>query len=231
MFLFHIFLLVFMIMTTELALRFVFGRFSKRDSFELRCLFFLLMALYFIIMLDYEGKHGLSITIPTSWNTRDLFLATIISLSGLLILLLILWFDYSLYDQNTKNDSNTHMEERFSSFFGMPQWIGITILSVLSGIVEELIFRYYIIDRISILTPHLDWAVGLSSFLYGLIYYYRTGWMSVCFRGIVGFLLSVLFILTENLLFVICIHVIWNIIILSMTSNQLKQFLQKYKMD
>ncbi|MBP1931236.1 CPBP family intramembrane glutamic endopeptidase [Ammoniphilus resinae] len=225
MILFDILLLVGTIIAIEYILKGLFSYFKFDEPLHQRFLYFLLMGVCFLVIVSLERQRGIFTPIPISWDLGDLAIATILSITGLVVLLIVFRIVYNSIPRETQRTS-FYMEET-NYYASIPKWYGIILLAFSSGFFEELIFRYYIIDRVGMITAHLDWAVGLSSLLYGLIYLPR-GWMNACFAGIIGFLLAVLFILTENILFVILIHIVWKLISLTMLQNRGNHLIHRF---
>ena len=81
----------------------------------------------------------------------------------------------------------------------------VILVSVSAGICEELIFRWYLLYWIE---SQANWMIAcvISSLLFGLWHLYL-GWAHVAKSAAVGFLLCLLYLYFESILFVIFLHI------------------------
>ena len=85
----------------------------------------------------------------------------------------------------------------------------VILVSVSAGICEELIFRWYLLYWIE---SQGNWMIAcvISSLVFGLWHLYL-GWTHVAKSAVVGFLLCLLYLYFESILFVIFLHIFMDV--------------------
>ena len=88
-------------------------------------------------------------------------------------------------------------------------FIFVILVSLSAGICEELIFRWYLLSYLEL---HTNWVMAciLSSLVFGLWHLYL-GWVHVARSAAIGFLLCLLYLYFESILFVIFLHALIDI--------------------
>jgi len=79
-------------------------------------------------------------------------------------------------------------------------------VSVTAGICEELLYRFYLLDLFSQNFP-IYLAVLFSSLAFGAGHIYQ-GWLHVIRTAIMGAILATIYLYTESIVIVICLHII-----------------------
>lgn len=89
--------------------------------------------------------------------------------------------------------------------YSSPLWIIILVTVILAPIVEELMFRKLIIDRMSIYGDKL--AIIVSSIAFGL---FHGNFYQIFYATLIGFILGYVYVKTANIIYSIILHVAFN---------------------
>ncbi|WP_062351822.1 CPBP family intramembrane glutamic endopeptidase [Bacillus kwashiorkori] len=218
-----------LIIGIDIVLRKLFYRYKNRESIIQWLVYFFLLGFLLVSVLWLEREFfGIVVPIPISFNWTGFLQAVLIILSITLILLAVIFVE--LYVRKKKNTPLPEME--FSKpedemFKGNLKYVGAFIISACAGIVEELVFRYYVLGRIEYVTDSTFLAIWVSSLFFGFIHILDGGWKSVISTGLFGIFFGVVYVITGNLLIVIVIHALWNFISFTFPFGKMINFINK----
>ena len=101
------------------------------------------------------------------------------------------------------------------SFFRANKWL-VYITVITAGVVEELIFRGYLMPRLQIVFKTKFWAVFISSALFGLAHFTYGTVLQVVGPFYIGLIFALFYEKYRNIKTLIVIHTIWDLLSISL---------------
>ncbi len=88
---------------------------------------------------------------------------------------------------------------------------------ITAGVVEELIFRGYLLPRLEIIFKRPYWAITVSSLLFGLLHYKYGTVLNVAGPVFIGFVFAYYYWRYRNIKVIIICHILWDLIAVSVS--------------
>ena len=88
---------------------------------------------------------------------------------------------------------------------------------ITAGIVEELIFRGYLLPRLEIIFKKPYWAITISSLFFGLLHYRYGTVLNVVGPVFIGFVFAYYYWRYRNIKVIIVCHILWDLIAISVS--------------
>ena len=141
---------------------------------------------------------------PTEMSGKDWFRALCVSLAFMMIGNYIGNFFISYFSAMTGISQSNPVE---SATVGVPFWMNLVFVGILGPILEELVFRKVVCDRLLPLGE--GYAVFLSAVLFGLVH---GNFFQFFYAAAVGALFALIYVKTGRLRYSISYHMIINIL-------------------
>jgi len=188
-------------------------RFKNKISEYLKASFLLWAVTAFLMYAFSMGALGVS-------APDDISSSALLNITALLaILAFVVFMAYSAVSISTNRDVQARVSSAIQSgrdsmnellpATRREYLIFVLIVSVSAGICEELLFRWYLLAWLEL---HANWLLAsvISSLVFGLWHLYL-GWIHVIKSAAVGFLLCLLYLYFESIVFVIVLHILMDV--------------------
>jgi len=90
----------------------------------------------------------------------------------------------------------------------------VLLASITAGVVEELLFRGYLIPRLEYIFNNRYFAVIISSLLFGLFHFGYFSWFHIASTFFIGLMFALHYVKYRNIKFLIVFHFLWDLLIL-----------------
>lgn len=184
-----------------------FGYSLKTLLIATRILYWVCLLLMFVYTFRIERKPFLL------WNesrrTVGFYLLAILAIAGILITGLSV-INLILTKVLHINQPNTKMN-LLLSLFRKNRWL-LFATAITAGVVEEFLFRGYLIPRLQILLKSTNWSIFISSALFGLMHFSYGTIAQVIGPFYIGLIFALFYQKYRNIKVVIICHIIWDIL-------------------
>lgn len=162
-------------------------RFSTR---VLELLFlWMLAALVLVIVIGWEAQPISSIGLALRWESIIL---------GLLLAVVFIRLVAPVLYWMVNRIGTSGFEEGLAKLSHMPIWF-LLFAAITGGVVEELLYRGYAIERLATLTGSYGWASLISTTVFAMVHLPMWGWGPVATFFVSGGLIALFYIWTQDL--------------------------------
>ncbi|MEO7121097.1 MAG: type II CAAX endopeptidase family protein [Ginsengibacter sp.] len=113
------------------------------------------------------------------------------------------------------NKNSEQMSEIITILSGNKLLLFFTVIT--AGVVEELIFRGYLMPRFEIIFKNPYWAIAISSLLFGLLHYKYGTVLNVVGPVFIGFVFGYYYWRYRNIKVIIVCHILWDLVAISVS--------------
>jgi membrane protease YdiL (CAAX protease family) len=206
-------ILVFGILIINKPICHLLGLTGKAAFLNSRILFWIGLALLFCYTRKIEKQKLLL------WrDQRYTFIRYLKSISLLLLTVFGTVISFSIIFYILKLPYNSSEFEKVMNFFRGNLFL-IIFTCVTAGVVEELIFRGYLLPRLELLFKNKYLAIGISSLLFGLLHFGFGTLINIIGPIIIGFVFALHYHEYRNVKVVIIVHFLWDFILLMLKTN------------
>ncbi len=191
----------------------LFGLTGKVAFLNSRILFWLCLALLFVYARKIE-KQKLLLWTENSYGFNGYLKYTTLLLLTLLGSMLL----FSIIFAVLKLPRESSELEKIIRFFDGNLFLIITTC-ITAGVVEELIFRGYLVPRLELLFKNRYLAIVISSVLFGLLHFGYGTLLNVIGPFVIGLVLAQHYYTYRNIKMIIFVHFLWDFMLLMLKTK------------